>query len=334
MQISLGTSIAELISNNQTADGLSVVAFKPLFDAPARFINMSVIINDNTISGTSGLSRLFSVDGQSMNQYGYGDIYEYDSTLTGVVYSVSILPVISNISPNIGSLSGGSVLEITGSGFGLNQSAIIVYASGNPCNIISVNDAVITCRTTEAFIDSNKTSQIEEALIYQSHHENSPIIIANTTRGYGSTGAWIKMNYTCQVTVGHNDSKSSYIWNTISGLWRDTLTFDLIEWSQSFQTNCTNYIASKTQIGLYLVAPYSGNYSFVLTSNSTSSWTLYNESQGILTKTVNATDLSIQDYYLAINDNGKNSPVSLRLSRGQRYFLIIASMVMILLINI
>ena len=57
---------------------------------------------------------------------------------------------IDSISPNCGSINGGTLLTIAGQGFGsVPKENAIIKVSGSPCNIEEITDNAIKCRTTK-----------------------------------------------------------------------------------------------------------------------------------------------------------------------------------------
>ena len=69
-------------------------------------------------------------------------------SLTGTVtYSSSNTAVLYTLSPKLGSTSGGTLLTLTGSGFGTSSSDISVLIDDIPCTISTIADDTITCTT-------------------------------------------------------------------------------------------------------------------------------------------------------------------------------------------
>jgi len=57
---------------------------------------------------------------------------------------------IDSISPNCGSVNGGTLITITGQGFGsVPKENATVKVSGSLCNIEEITDDTIKCRTTK-----------------------------------------------------------------------------------------------------------------------------------------------------------------------------------------
>lgn len=67
----------------------------------------------------------------------------------GQNFSVEVLPVIYSIYPNLGSPEGGQIITIQGSGFNHNASAAYVEILGASCEVQSLINAQIICKTTK-----------------------------------------------------------------------------------------------------------------------------------------------------------------------------------------
>ncbi|XP_076438726.1 fibrocystin-L-like isoform X2 [Babylonia areolata] len=65
-------------------------------------------------------------------------------------YDPSITPDITGVSPARGGTAGGTLLTITGSGFGTSTGAVLVGVGGATCDVQTVNDTQITCTTNSA----------------------------------------------------------------------------------------------------------------------------------------------------------------------------------------
>jgi len=70
---------------------------------------------------------------------------------SAVVYTQASTPVVQSITPPLGPTSGGTVITISGSGFGSNIANVIVLFDGNACLISSVNPTTIVCTTSARY---------------------------------------------------------------------------------------------------------------------------------------------------------------------------------------
>ena len=64
-----------------------------------------------------------------------------------VIYNQNSTPVVTDVSPNIGPTSGGSILSILGSGFGYRVSDIDVFVDDIRCTVRIVTNEKIVCVT-------------------------------------------------------------------------------------------------------------------------------------------------------------------------------------------
>lgn len=116
--------------------------------------NLSMTIGDsNYVGWGSGSARTFPVQipngiNGNTNDLSYSYQYLYDATLSGTPYNFYLLPAVSSISPAMGSVAGGTVLTITGTGFSNNVSRNVVYAGGQPCTVISADFTSLQCVTS------------------------------------------------------------------------------------------------------------------------------------------------------------------------------------------
>jgi len=64
-------------------------------------------------------------------------------------YKLLLTPRVTGVAPTRGGTGGGTLLSISGGGFGLDAAQVSVRIAGSECLIVSVVDAEITCRTGE-----------------------------------------------------------------------------------------------------------------------------------------------------------------------------------------
>lgn len=114
--------------------------------------NLSFIVQDSQRVGwTNGVARTFPnqiPNGYFSYDFDYSYPYNYAASLSGTPHSMFLFPSISSIFPAIGSVAGGTVLTIIGSGFSKNASRNVVYAGGERCNVISSDFTSIQCSTS------------------------------------------------------------------------------------------------------------------------------------------------------------------------------------------
>ena len=250
--------------NDETFSSLGsfekIVYYYPPDDMMTGYYNLTVTLQNDFSTGSfsTGNARMYPVH-KDTNTYYY--FYNFDSTLSGTVYSLALLPVISSVLPSMGSVAGGTMVKISGFGFSREAERLTVYVGGVLCDVQSADGYHIYCLTRPG--RSNLTS-----LLTSSHKFIDQHTVLNTTRGYGSPGWWIKMwNYddyakgrvgkAAYVKESFGWRQSSYfsLWNLYGSNWPASLGF------QS-QSSTYNYFAS--DMATVLTAPYTGYYTFYL----------------------------------------------------------------------
>ena len=74
----------------------------------------------------------------------YPTAYLYD--VEGRPYSLSFAPRVAAVSPNVGSIAGGTVVTITGHSFSTVESEVDVTVGGVPCSVLSSTLTTIRCK--------------------------------------------------------------------------------------------------------------------------------------------------------------------------------------------
>ena len=110
------------------------VNYKAPEDLVAGYFNLTMTNQNDQSSGYrgTGTARMFpNQKAYATWKYPYG--YNFDATMTGKVFSVSVQPSIRTISPSLGSIAGGTRVTITGSGFSKVTDENVVYVAGRAC---------------------------------------------------------------------------------------------------------------------------------------------------------------------------------------------------------
>ena len=242
----------------------ATIQYRTPNDMEGGYHNVSLIVSavdsdPNSIG--SGLARTF--EDSKTSDY-YQDFYNYRSSLAGTVHSVTVFPSVRSVSPKEGSIAGGTVLTITGSGFSRDQSELEVFAGGEPCDILTSEITEITCRTRSNSVVDNQTALHQ----LMDSEEN---VLAETKPRAGSPGWWVKMwNYDDIVNnrVGDND----YV--RMSFGWRERMYLSLYYQLGSQWFNQLNWDSANSR-GEYFemdmasefIAPYTGYYRFFMTTD-------------------------------------------------------------------
>ena len=64
---------------------------------------------------------------------------------SSVIYSQNSTPIVFSIAPSLGPTSGGTLIIVNGSGFGVNASKVNVLLDNVICVINTINDTIIIC---------------------------------------------------------------------------------------------------------------------------------------------------------------------------------------------
>ena len=247
------------------------IYYRPPLDMAAGAYNLSLVVQDvENLGWGSGSARTFPIQYPLSIGFDFRHRYLYDSTLSGTPYNIILFPAVNTIRPAVGSVGGGTVLTISGSGFSTNVSNNIVYAGGQRCVTISSDFNTITCRTStvdqeslSSFVSSSQRSTINSG--------GSNITTANlqwnynSTRSYGSSGWWVKIwdgnsyasnsfpDSAVRLSFGVRQGMSFGLYYNVGSDWPSQLGYN------SKRGDSYVYVADYLTI---LVAPFTGTYFF------------------------------------------------------------------------
>lgn len=287
----------------------TLLYYRPPGDAPAGFLNMSVVV-DNWSQAQymePGAANFYPIRMPLDYRYDYNYKYNFASSLAGVSYSTLLLPVVASVSPRLGSVAGGTVVTINGHGFSYNATDMTVIVAGEPCTVLSSNPNQITCVTgpSTAVSESVALDQSVVAAVQSGYN-----LELNSSRPYGSAGAWIKVWNTTKIG---SDSRA-----VLSFPWRNGLNiafyymFGGNYWpSQNGISGISNSLVFSLQLETVFIAPYSGRYKFYFAADDYG--TVYDASGAVIA--------NMPGYVLPDNFNAYASQTSkwIRLYCGQRY---------------
>lgn len=276
--------------------------YKPPSDLTAGFYNLTLTLQDDQSSGyeATGQARTFPLQ-RPYSGWSEWYRYNYDATLTGTVFSVSLQPAITSINNVVGSIAGGTVLTITGAGFSNSTDSITVYAGGLPCAIVSASVDTIICRTSSSVTSSikSKIGQNNQGLPYFTSQVN-----VTSSRDYGSPGWWIKLTDSSNKEISLS-FKSDMLFSMYYGLSST--------WYTDFNLTSVVYTA---EMSTYLTAPFSGYYRFYMSTDD--SGELYGTQTGTTSE-----QLLLSTSYTDINDiyGSLSGHISseIFLNRGDKY---------------
>jgi hypothetical protein len=254
------------------------IYYRPPSDMTAGFYNLSLSVQDvEEVGWGSGIARTFPEGLPLTSDYGYDydHKYLYDSSLSGRAYSLCLFPAIAKVAPSSGSVAGGTVLTISGSGFSTYNPATKdsinknqVFASGQPCSVLSATVNTITCVTS-----SVQNSSLAAYIDLYNRENARPSVTEwkyNSTRSFGSPGWWINVwdwsSYSSnkfplsdvRISFGLKQALSFGFYYDVGSNWPTLLSYS------SKGSNKYHYAADFTTV---LIAPYSGNYVFYMDSD-------------------------------------------------------------------
>lgn len=260
------------------------VNYKAPEDLVAGYFNLTMTNQNDQSSGWrgTGKARMFPKQKAFPTwKYPYG--YNFDSTMTGKVFSVALLPSIRSISPSLGSIGGGTVVTITGSGFSKIGENNIVYVAGRACGILTSDHEEITCQTaagnSSEFANSIYLSDASNFTDITLEPQEVPVpffsksLYGNSTRQSGSPGWWVKMwsyadYYYNRMTDNYVDVEYA-----IKGEMANSLYYLVgSDWTtkMGFVSSWTSAHSFAADHVTNLIAPITGNYTFFINSDDTS----------------------------------------------------------------
>ena len=171
------------------------------------------------------------------NRYGKSVVRKddegYSVNSKGEMFVYHTLPELTSVSPNVGSIEGGTYLKIEGNSFDPYKDTTQVKVGGEECEIISIDNAQLTCKT--------------------------PAQSAISSTDAGSRGLKYEMWVS---TEGEGDTPADGL-STDAGDYRmKTLDGSVVKGPQFGERN--GYTA---KLSGYLVGPYDGDVSFYLATS-------------------------------------------------------------------
>jgi hypothetical protein len=319
------------------------VNYLPPSDLAAGFYNLSFQSQDDQSHGTqgTGLARLFPKQ-PAYDNWGFPYGYNWDCSSKGTVYNVALFPTISSISPSKGSLNGGTLLTVKGSGFNKAvPSKNLILVGGIPCDIVKVDFEEIQCRTRSK-LDShtNPSDDSVASSIVQTHigqvgspASGHPLPVfkntfsLNSTRNSGSPGWWV--NVWNMQRYQNNQLTQANI--AFSFGWKEEMSYSLYygisnSWPYLYSYNSIIYdwLAYAADVTTQLVAPVDGFYRFYMNCDDICS--LYgshiNTGSGSASFSLSPEVLLMSTTYSYVTNTlyGKSSKgYDLFLKRGERY---------------
>lgn len=322
MKIKIGDNAAFLGDPNEinvdtfVLTDRSRINYKPPQDMEAGFYNLSFSTQNDQSKGSrgTGLARMFpNQRAYPTWRYPYG--YNFDASMTGTVFTVALQPSINEVSPASGSIGGGTLLTIRGSGFSKDMSRMTVLAAGRPCEIVTADYEEITCITQEGNV-----TEFSQLVRKSASGVPSFLKTANGTslRNVGSSGWWVKM--WSMADFQNNRLTDPFV--DLQFAFKNEMSFSFMYWIGSNWPSLLGYSSGVGEQYMYaadfntvMTAPISGFYRFYMSSDDNGY--IYGNKNGAASTLILSTIYrSYEDLYSS--PAGQMSG-NIYLNRGERY---------------
>ena len=260
----------------------SQLLYRPPVDMSTGFYNLTfTVLNDPYNSGYgAGVARMFPKQKSFFYKLDYSYGYNFDASLSGTPYSICLFPTITSISPNMGSIVGGTIVTVVGHGFLSTPTDMTVYIGGRICDVIDTSDTryipnihalteTFQCITRpvedleslrrDMLVKSSPSSHAETA--YHEYAFSDDSFLFASTRTHGSSGWWMKLwdlgSYFSNKLTDSNVRISGGIRQGLSlGFWYDFGS----NWPSNADYNSGRYEAHSfvADFAAVLTAPFTG----------------------------------------------------------------------------
>ena len=239
------------------------VQYRTPDDMEAGYYNVSLTVQSvESTAGSRGTGRARTFEDSKYNFHSdyYYDFYNYRSSIAGTVHSTTVFPSVRDVSPPGGSIGGGTVVTIFGSGFSATASDLEVFAGGEPCDIISSDLTTIICRTRPHPVSEDK--ETVGAVMGSGRPQ-----LMESSRQSGSPGWWMKMWDRSDYNNGRGGN-DGYVKKSFG--WRERGFFSLYylygsRWYDDFAWSSGYFFGM--QAATEFTAPYTGYYFFLLSTD-------------------------------------------------------------------
>lgn len=279
MQIKLGQNFAVLGDEDELNPETynlhnmrSSVFYRPPDDLAGNFLNLTYLVSDQQEYGNQGTGYANMFPNYFPQNYLYDSSFgdNFDTTIRGKVYSMLLLPVVSEISPAHGSLAGGTEITIAGHGFTDDVTKLFVYSGGLPCDVSSSSADRITCITRPRLSADEILAMIDTSEDSISFKTSAVGARMDSMRNAGSPGWWFKFwNYNdfvngrvgsdthVKMSFGFKQDMYFSMFRQIGSNWA-VENQDYLDYSSG--TGDSRYF--RGELSTVLIAPYTGNYTF------------------------------------------------------------------------
>jgi hypothetical protein len=240
--------------------------YRPPTDMSAGFYNFSLVVQDDFTHGSASTGTALMFEKDRPNNGNYYRFYFFQSSLHGVSYSICLFPSISAVTPSLGSIAGGTIVTITGTGFSPNTEDFIAFVGGLPCVVISSSWDTIQCQTSPK-LTSTEIIELHDSGILTSTLQNIPL----SPRDQGSPGWWFKVWDATDVWANkleHNRINFEFG-------WRQKFFFSLYDfYGWDWYLSVPSSLMYPSQVyafdaGAIFTASYAGYYTFYVAADDT-----------------------------------------------------------------
>ena len=226
--------------------GSDVLNFLPPVDMPAGFYNTTITLlaldSQPPAVASGDASFFFSDSSRSL----------YTSSLSGIVYTTVVSPVITSVSPSQGGIAGGTILTIKGFGFSGVVNDFNVLAGGVPCDVISATPSQLTCVTRPIEVLGSTQSVFTSFMNSSSAPFVEPYL--NRKLSEGSAGVYVKL-WASDWNVGAPFLDTPWHEGTTFSLWNQIGS----NWDQAYPSVINKRFCG--EMGFSIYAPLEGFYS-------------------------------------------------------------------------
>jgi hypothetical protein len=276
LTLRIGDQFADLGAENEINDVTvstwsrqSVLNYRPPSDMTAGFYNLSLFVDAATPDTWwygSGLARMYPNQESFLyeNSYLYDD--NFNAALSGEPFSLCLLPVVTKVTPDSGSIAGGTEVTVRGHGFSAVKEDMVVYVAGRQCDVTRTGAAGGGAKTEEfrcVTRPADAPAALRTSLLTSANEFIEPDKLLTSTRNYGSAGWWMKM-WALQYYTNNQMTDANV---QISAGVRQALSFSFIDLFGWYWPGQLGYLSQNSDpqvfaidFATYLVAPYTGTH--------------------------------------------------------------------------
>lgn len=177
------------------------INYRAPHDMTAGFYNLSLFADGSVYTDGGyygdGMARMYPIQETFAYGFGYNWDWNFGASLSGGAHSICILPVVTDVSPDTGSVAGGTEVTIRGHGFSTLKENMIVYVAGRRCDVTRLGadgGTGITEQFTCIARPADAPEVLRTQLLTTTHTAQfiDPDKLLPSTRNAGSAGWWMR----------------------------------------------------------------------------------------------------------------------------------------------